>query len=131
MANTTSKTKKTDVAEKAKVAAATTAATEKAETVAEAKTETATVEKGTTATTAATEKAETVAEAKTETKSGLPFKVNSDGTVNVWSRGRAGKSVIGSTGKIVTFDDKGFAVAALEDALHFQKVPGFSFTEEK
>lgn len=68
---------------------------------------------------------------KTEQKNagGLPFKVNSDGTVNVWSEKRAGRSVTGSTGEVVTFDDKGFAKVKLEDALHFKEVPGFSFKE--
>ncbi len=120
---TTSKTQKTDVAEKSKVATANAVATEKTETVAEAKTETATVKEGTTANAVATE--------KTENKGGLPFDVNADGTVNIWSLKRAGKKVIGATGEIVAFDDKGFAKVALEDALHFQKVPGFSFKEEK
>lgn len=62
-------------------------------------------------------------------KDGLPFKVNSDGTVNVWSKKRAGRSVTGSTGEVITFDDKGFAKVKLEDALHFKEVPGFSFKE--
>ena len=62
-------------------------------------------------------------------ESGLPFKVNSDGTVNVWSEKRAGRSVTGSTGEVITFDDEGFAKVKLEDALHFKDVPGFSFTK--
>lgn len=122
---TTSKTQKTDVAKKPTVAAAKPAVTEKVESVAEAKTDATTVEK------AESQEAEktAVTENKEEDKSGLPFKVNSDGTVNVWSVKRAGRSVTGSTGEVVTFDDEGFAKVKLEDALHFKDVPGFSFTK--
>lgn len=122
---TTSKTQKTDVAKKPTVAAEKTAVTEKVESVAEVKTDAATVEK------AESQEAEktAVTENKEEDKSGLPFKVNSDGTVNVWSVKRAGRSVTGSTGEVVTFDDEGFAKVKLEDALHFKDVPGFSFKE--
>ena len=123
---TTSKTQKTDVAIKPTVAAEKPAVTEKVETVAEAKTDATTVEK------AESQEAEKPAVTeKTEQKNadGLPFKVNSDGTVNVWSEKRAGRSVTGSTGEVVTFDDKGFAKVKLEDALHFKEVPGFSFKE--
>ena len=35
----------------------------------------------------------------------MPFKVNSDGTVNVWSEKRAGRSVTGSTSEVITFDE--------------------------
>ncbi len=106
---TTSTTKnKTDVAKKPTVAAEKPAVTEKVESVAEVKTDATTVE---------------------ENKDGLPFRVNSDGTVNVWSEKRAGRSVTGSTGEVVTFDDKGFAKVKLEDALHFKDIPGFSFKE--
>lgn len=69
-------------------------------------------------------------EEKTE-NGGFPFKTNEDGTVNVWSAKRAGRSVFGSTGEVVTFDEKGFARVKVEDALHFKEVPGFSFKEEK
>lgn len=117
---TTSKTQKTDVAKKPTVSAAKPAVTEKVETVAEAKTDATTVEK------AESQEAEKVEQ---KNKDGLPFKVNSDGTVNVWSVKRAGRSVTGSTGEVITFDDKGFAKVKLEDALHFKDVPGFSFKE--
>ena len=123
---TTSKTQKTDVAIKPTVAAEKPAVTEKVETVAEAKTDATTVEK------AQSQEAEKPAVTeKTEQKNadGLPFKVNSDGTVNVWSEKRAGRSVTGSTGEVITFDDEGFAKVKLEDALHFKDVPGFSFTK--
>ena len=153
---TTSKTQKTDVAKKPTVAAAKPAVTEKVETVAEVKTDATTVEKAESqedSKPAVTEKVETVAEVKTDAttvekaesqedskpavtekpeqkdESGLPFKVNSDGTVNVWSKKRAGRSVTGSTGEVITFDDEGFAKVKLEDALHFKDVPGFSFTK--
>jgi len=121
---TTSKTQKTDVATKPTVAAEN-AVTEKVDTVAEAKTDATTVEK------AESQEAENAVTEKPEqnNKDGLPFKVNSDGTVNVWSEKRAGRSVTGSTGEVVTFDDKGFAKVKLEDALHFKEVPGFSFKE--
>lgn len=66
-------------------------------------------------------------EVKKTDGNGLPFNVNPDGTVEVWSKKRAGRSVIGASGDIVTFDDKGFAKVNLEDALHFKDVPGFSF----
>lgn len=123
---TTSKTQKTDVAKKPTVAAAKPAVTEKVETVAEAKTDATTVEKAESqeySKPAVTEKPEQ------KDESGLPFKVNSDGTVNVWSVKRAGRSVTGSTGEVITFDDEGFAKVKLEDALHFKDVPGFSFTK--
>lgn len=123
---TTSKTQKTDVAKKPTVAAAKPAVTEKVETVAEAKTDATTVEKA-----ESQEAAKPAVTEKPEQKdeSGLPFKVNSDGTVNVWSVKRAGRSVTGSTGEVITFDDEGFAKVKLEDALHFKDVPGFSFTK--
>jgi hypothetical protein len=123
---TTSKTQKTDVAKKPTVAAAKPAVTEKVETVAEAKTDATTVEKA-----ESQEDSKPAVTEKPEQKdeSGLPFKVNSDGTVNVWSVKRAGRSVTGSTGEVITFDDEGFAKVKLEDALHFKDVPGFSFTK--
>jgi len=123
---TTSKTQKTDVAKKPTVAAAKPAVTEKVETVAEVKTDATTVEKAESqedSKPAVTEKPEQ------NDENGLPFKVNSDGTVNVWSVKRAGRSVTGSTGEVITFDDEGFAKVKLEDALHFKDVPGFSFTK--
>ena len=79
--------------------------------------------------TVAAEKPAVTAKKEEENKDGLPFRVNSDGTVNVWSEKRAGRSVTGSTGEVVTFDDKGFAKVKLEDALHFKDIPGFSFKE--
>ena len=123
---TTSKTQKTDVAKKPTVAAEKPAVTEKVETVAEAKTDATTVEKA-----ESQEDSKPAVTEKPEQKdeSGLPFKVNSDGTVNVWSVKRAGRSVTGSTGEVITFDDEGFAKVKLEDALHFKDVPGFSFTK--
>ena len=123
---TTSKTQKTDVAKKPTVAAAKPAVTENVESVAEAKTDATTVEKAESqedSKPAVTEKPEQ------NDENGLPFKVNSDGTVNVWSVKRAGRSVTGSTGEVITFDDEGFAKVKLEDALHFKDVPGFSFTK--
>lgn len=123
---TTSKTQKTDVAKKPTVAAAKPAVTEKVETVAEAKTDATTVEK---AESQEAEKTAVTEKPEQKNKDGLPFKVNSDGTVNVWSVKRAGRSVTGSTGEVVTFDDEGFAKVKLEDALHFKDVPGFSFTK--
>ena len=68
-------------------------------------------------------------EVKKTDGNGLPFNVNPDGTVEVWSKKRAGRSVIGASGEVITFDDKGFAKVKLEDALHFKEVPGFSFKE--
>lgn len=64
-------------------------------------------------------------EPKTDT--GFQFNVSSDGFVEVISEKRAGKSVTGVTGEIITFDDKGYAKVKLEDAIHFSQVPGFSF----
>ena len=61
------------------------------------------------------------------TETGLPFTVGSDGLVEVVSIKRAGKSVCGTTGEIVTFDENGKAKVSIEDALHFQQVPGFDF----
>lgn len=59
--------------------------------------------------------------------SNKPFAVGDDGLVKVVSVKRAGKSVVGTTGDIVTFDANGVARVKPEDALHFAKVPGFSF----
>lgn len=123
---TTSKTQKTDVAKKPTVTAEKPAVTEKVETVAEVKTDATTVEM---AESQDAEKPAVTEKKEEENKDGLPFKVNSDGTVNVWSEKRAGRSVTGSTGEVITFDDKGFAKVKLEDALHFKDVPGFSFKE--
>ena len=58
---------------------------------------------------------------------GVRFNVAPDGLVEVISEKRAGKSVTGATGDIITFDDKGYAKVKLEDAVHFSQVPGFSF----
>lgn len=117
---TTSSKKKTGVAQKP-TAAAKTAATDK---VAETKTTVnETVKKPETQVVKQTE--------KEKNTGGLPFSINSDGTVNVWSTQRAGRSVTGSTGEVVTFDNKGFAVVKLEDALYFLKVAGFSFSDKE
>ena len=62
-----------------------------------------------------------------KTGTGFQFNVSSDGFVEVISEKRAGKSVTGATGEIITFDDKGYAKVKLEDAMHFSQVPGFSF----
>ena len=62
-----------------------------------------------------------------KTGTGFQFNVSSDGFVEVISEKRAGKSVTGGTGEIITFDDKGYAKVKLEDAIHFSQVPGFSF----
>ena len=62
-----------------------------------------------------------------KTGTGFQFNVSSDGFVEVISEKRAGKSVTGATGDIITFDDKGYAKVKLEDAIHFSQVPGFSF----
>lgn len=62
-----------------------------------------------------------------KTGTGFQFNVSSDGFVEVISEKRAGKSVTGATGEIITFDDKGYAKVKLEDAIHFSQVPGFSF----
>ena len=68
-------------------------------------------------------------EKKTELKveGKTPFKIGSDGLVEVLSEKRAGKTVVGTTGDIITFDEKGIAKVKIEDALHFAKIPGFSF----
>lgn len=62
-----------------------------------------------------------------KTGTGFQFNVSPDGLVEVISEKRAGKSVTGATGDIITFDDKGYAKVKLEDAVHFSQVPGFSF----
>lgn len=58
---------------------------------------------------------------------GFRFNVSADGLVEVISERRAGKSVTGATGDIITFDNKGIAKVKLEDAVHFSHAPGFSF----
>ena len=42
----------------------------------------------------------------------------------------AGKSVTGSTGEIITFDDSGKAIAGIKDAEHLSRVPGYSIKEK-
>ena len=66
-------------------------------------------------------------EASSDGAGGFRFNVSPDGLVEVISEKRAGKSVTGATGDIITFDDKGYAKVKLEDAVHFSQVPGFSF----
>lgn len=70
---------------------------------------------------------EKVKQQEPKTGTGFQFNVSSDGFVEVISEKRAGKSVTGATGEIITFDDKGYAKVKLEDAIHFSQVPGFSF----
>lgn len=70
---------------------------------------------------------EKVKQQEPKTGTGFQFNVSSDGFVEVISKKRAGKSVTGATGEIITFDDKGYAKVKLEDAVHFSQVPGFSF----
>ena len=70
---------------------------------------------------------EKVKQQEPKTGTGFQFNVSSDGFVEVISEKRAGKSVTGATGEIITFDDKGYAKVKLEDAVHFSQVPGFSF----
>ena len=70
---------------------------------------------------------EKVKQQEPKTGTGFKFNVSSDGFVEVISEKRAGKSVTGATGEIITFDDKGYAKVKLEDAIHFSQVPGFSF----
>ena len=70
---------------------------------------------------------EKVKQQEPKTGTGFQFNVSSDGFVEVISKKRAGKSVTGATGDIITFDDKGYAKVKLEDAVHFSQVPGFSF----
>lgn len=77
--------------------------------------------------TVAAEKTAVTEKAEQKNADGLPFKVDSDGTVNVWSVKRAGRKVTGSTGDVITFDEKGFAKVKLEDARRFKEVQGFSF----
>ena len=72
------------------------------------------------------ETVESTESGKTDGLNGLPFKVE-DGLVTVISKKRAGKSVYGTTGDIVKFDENGIAKVKLEDALHFQQIPGFEF----
>ncbi len=121
--STTSKNVKVDVADKTKSTVVTKAAVENVE-----KAKVNNMEKETTENTAFAEPKTEPAkvETKTENKSGLPFTVK-DGLVIVVSVKRAGKSVIGSSGDVIKFDDKGVATVKLEDALHFQKIPGFEF----
>lgn len=68
-----------------------------------------------------------VEENLTTEKKALPFTIGSDGLVEVLSEKRAGKAVVGVTGKIVEFDNTGCAKVQVEDAIHFSKVPGFTF----
>ena len=70
---------------------------------------------------------EKVKQQEPKTGTGFQFNVSPDGLVEAISEKRAGKSVTGATGEIITFDDKGYAKVKLEDAIHFSQVPGFSF----
>jgi len=119
--------KKSNIGVAKSKAAAPKAAAKKTETPVENAVETTTEEK-------AVEKTETPVEktvkntesGKTDGLNGLPFKVE-DGLVTVISKKRAGKAVYGTTGDIVKFDENGIAKVKLEDALHFQQIPGFEF----
>jgi hypothetical protein len=131
-ASATSRKQKAGVVEKPKAAESPKAtAAEKVSTATMAKDETEKAEVKTESVKeevkAETQEAETKNEEKDESKSGLPFSVGSDGLVTVMSEKRAGKSVIGVTGDVVTFDKDGIAKARVEDALHFQRIPDFTF----
>lgn len=70
---------------------------------------------------------EVVKENLTTEKKAFPFTIGSDGLVEVLSKKRAGKAVVGVTGKVVEFDNTGCAKVQIEDAIHFSNVPDFSF----
>ncbi len=75
--------------------------------------------------TAETEKTDVSASAEQTENKPQEIKTDSDGLVCVVSKKRAGKSVIGTTGDIVTFDKDGVAKCKKEDAEHFLKIPDF------
>ena len=75
--------------------------------------------------TAETEKTDVSVSAEQTENKPQEIKTDSDGLVCVVSKKRAGKSVIGTTGDIVTFDKDGIAKCKKEDAEHFLKIPDF------
>ena len=75
--------------------------------------------------TAETEKTDVSVSAEQTENKLQEIKTDSDGLVCVVSKKRAGKSVIGTTGDIVTFDKDGIAKCKKEDAEHFLKIPDF------
>ena len=90
-----------------------------------AKKEEVTAEATLTAETEKTENSVSVSAEQTENKP-KEIKTDSDGLVSVVSKKRAGKSIIGTTGDIVTFDKDGVAKCKKEDAEHFLKIPDFT-----
>ncbi len=56
---------------------------------------------------------------------GISASLSGNGLVTVVSPQRAGKSVTGVTGEIITFDGSGKAEVCSMDAEHFRKIPGF------
>lgn len=78
----------------------------------------------------ANENAKTETDPTEEAKdNGLPFTADADGMIEVCAKDRAGTSVYGATGEVITFDENGCAKVCLEEALHFAKMPGFEFKE--
>lgn len=47
----------------------------------------------------------------------------------VTNKDKAGKSVTGSTGEIITFDENGIAKVCMKDAEHLSRVPGYTVSE--
>ena len=63
---------------------------------------------------------------KGEDTAGLPFTVK-DGLVDVVLKEFAGRSLYGTTGEIIHFDENGCAKVVFEEALYFQKMPGIEY----
>lgn len=54
------------------------------------------------------------------------FSVNQNGKVSINSKSRAGKSIIATTGEIITFDKDGNAEVDVRDALYLKNINDFS-----
>lgn len=52
-----------------------------------------------------------------------------DKVYNVENKDLAGRSVYGTTGELITFDENGKTKAGMKDAEHFSRIPGFVITE--
>lgn len=50
-------------------------------------------------------------------------------TYTVINKAMAGKSVTGSTGEIIAFDENGKAKVGMKDADHLSRVPGYSVSD--
>lgn len=65
---------------------------------------------------------------KTENNSGFPFVVK-DGFVEIVLKQFAKKSLYGTTGELIKFDENGKAKVVLEEALYFKNMQGIEYVK--